>query len=315
MMLEPNSGESGDVPRQPPLWSWLAALGMAVLILAGLLVWDRVAQRSYFHFDRLGPEAAGLREDLVVAIGTSKTRCALDFDSDMTALMQAAGLPQHFVRITHSAGTMDDLETAFEQLEQTPPKLLAVEADLLLYEPQVYRPFAGPYQAPDVRQHIRQNVTELVGDTYRRLIGAQPEYSIFLENTPVSRSGCTPLGERKLADYLALLATRRASTAAERQRFLDHFARLRALGVTIVLLDLPRAPAALQGFPPALAKAAATARESVRQTGWVGEVGQPPLLEARYFLDPGHLTAAGRQQFSTWFVQQLRPLLMVKTGD
>ena len=305
---------SGDV--RPPVWSWAAALALAGVILFGLTLLDDWVQQDYFAFPRLGAPSTSAKPDVIVAIGTSKTRCAFIFDDEMDGLLKQAGRPEHFVRISHSAGTFDELAPVFDALEKSPPKLLLVEADLLLYEPQVYRPGKyAEYRVLDLRQRIRQDVTRFVGEAYRSLLGRPDPDAIYLENTPASRAGCRNPDPRSLDEYFAALATRRGSLPGERQPFLDHFARLKRLGVSVVLLNLPRRAGVADRFPTTLAADAELARQALLGTSLIVDSGMPPDIADAHFLDTGHLTLAGGQDYSRWFVDHLPALLTVAAHD
>lgn len=299
---------------RPPLWSWGAAVVLAGIILLSLTLLDEWVQEDYFDYPRLGAPASSAKPDLIVALGTSKTRCAFMYDDEMEVLLKQAGRPEHFVRMSHSAGTIDELAPALDALEKTPPKLLLIEADLLLYEPQVYRPAKyDEYRVLDLRQRIRQDVTRFAGEAYRAVVGQPDPDAIYLENTPASHPGCLNPDPRSLDEYFAALANRRASLPTERQAFLDHFARLKHLGVTVVMLNLPRRAGVVARFPAALAADAESARQALLASNLIVDSGAPPEIPDAQFLDTGHLANDGTKAYSRWFVDHL-PALLTEAG-
>jgi hypothetical protein len=290
--------------EHPPLWTWAAALGVAVGAVAGLLAFDARSQAAWLH-ERLNTarltRAAPAGTARVVVLGSSKTECALLSDAAMDARFQDAGVQVDFVRMTAHGATVEQLSPAFDEVIAARPALVLLETDVVVMQPGGYNfdnsPLSQPWQA-----RTRAKLKELAGvrepSANDAALTAACDRSLIAEVEPTD------------AELAHMLAHRRVSTAAERGPYLALIRRLRAEGVQVALLDVPRSPRADATFPRRLD---ADIDGLVRRLG--REEGVEPLaaerLPATAFLDRGHLNAAGRDRFSAAFVasvaKHLRP--------
>jgi hypothetical protein len=289
------------LPAQPPLWTWIAAFGLALTLLG--LVWAAdLALRPQVMADRLNlarldrPSSA----PLVVALGASKTRCAMAFDSEMSERLAAAGRPARFVRITASRAGYEDLRHAFDRLDRAPPAVLLLEADLLLFEPDVYRPAdQSPVSWP---ARVRSDLGTLLHPA--------PFENDALVGGPACRPGqFGPVSAMAREEYGGAMRARRVSTASERAPWLRRLRALQARGTRVILVAPPRSPDAQRMLPGRLDRQAhALARRLSTETGLplIEPPGLPPQAE---FIDVGHMGEGGRDRFSRWLVDQLSPRL------
>jgi len=296
--------------HHPPLWTWAASLGLAGLILLGLVVWSNDIYSAYLRqhmaLDRLAPPAkAGL--PVVVAVGSSKTRCALDFDQDMEAELRNLGVEVRFIRITHFLATFDDLREVFDRLAQLHPRLVLIESDLLTFEPNVYR--MEGYPAEDGwRRRARKSVTYLWKGN--RAFG-EPDPINDNENVIASRvTGCGVGNQEPISVYLSKLRGRRGSSEANRKPYLDEIERLKQGGTEVMMLEVPRSPEADTVFPRGLDAEAAASRAAVLRTGLLSEFWQQtPAVPQNEYLDTAHMTEAGRADYSRLFATRLATIL------
>ena len=283
---------------RPPLWTWLAAFLIALALLSILAAVE--ARRGpewraqYFGADRLRPDASG--RGLAVLIGSSKARCAVEPDALMTKRLERRSLPLRFVRVTRDKATARDFPELFAALKKVRPRLVLVEADLLIYEPFVYR---GPRESPyrDRRQRIR-DVLEAA------LIPGLMDSSARQNRSPRVDSSCD-YGHGREAGGRRHLEGRRASTPEERAPYLDLARQLVGSGTVVAMARFPQRNDAIGAMPAKLVRAGEAVRQQlIAHDGFV-DLGTPPALPVRAFHDAGHLTTAGRGVYSAWLAGRI----------
>lgn len=278
----------------PPLWTWLASLALAGAALLAAHAWGETVVSRGFNLGRLANAGA------VVIVGDSKFRCGVLFDDDMAAALAARGTSASVVQITRPGGVIRDFDVVFDRLERSRPALVLLQADFLTLEPFAFRRRGAP--APDWRQRARSGLLSVTeGDrAFRDRVG--------LEYNVAPRGGAACPAEyaqvRSPQEYALDMAQRRTTTVAERRRLLQRLHRLRALGIDVALVEASRSPAASAVFPRKLSAGAQTILQAAQRDG-TPVLGPPPSIEERFFLDSGHLNAAGRGVYSAWLADQI----------
>ena len=289
-----NARPAGPSPR-PPLWTWPAALAFAALLVAGLALlseWQMPqARRYFFGLDRLPAPAA----DTVVIIGTSKTRCAVEPDRVLAARVAALGRPMRVVRIARDAATADDLPEVFASVARARPRLVLIESDMLIYEPNVYRSL-GAAPGRDWRLGIR--------DTAQYLLKRGAFTVAAAENRPIPRERSCLYGPGDPDARHAALVTRSASTVVDRAPFIAFAAALHDGGTPIALMHIPRQPDALGAMPAALEASGEAVRQALLRDAGVIDLGPPPQLSPSDFAGV-HAGPTGRDRYSAWLAARL----------
>ncbi len=271
---------------RPPLWTWGAAIILAVLVLVSLLLLQERHKQRFFKIGRL--ERADQRP-LIVAIGSSQTLCGLDFDSSMERRLSDRGVAAHFVRITGSNMSLADLTRFWKPLFAARPAIVIIEANTVRYIR------ASPL---DWREELR-------GRLMRRLLW-EP-YTPANEDSVGADQFCQPeaRGLPSVADYRAALSPWRTSSAEQVQSFISHVRALERAGTRVALLDLPRNPRAVPWFPASLRLSGDRVIERVRLETDVGPIDGLPPIGPEHFADTGHLRASGRKIVSDWLAKLL----------
>lgn len=249
----------------------------------------------FFALDRLDQEKRG--QDLVVIVGSSKTKCAVDPDGAMTDRLKAMGRNLRFVRITRDQATAADFPELFAALIKAKPRLLLLETDLLVFEPNVYRPAHVPAYR-DWRQGARDAIEYALAPQFFRADAI--ENSGTASHRPCRYGGLTNADARRIG-----LSERRASVAAERAPYIALIRALRRGGSDISLVSFPKRPDALGRIPAGLASDAEHVERNIVGTERIGDMGPPPALGVEAFEDPGHLKPQGRNVFSQWLTRQI----------
>ena len=252
----------------------------------------------FLNLDRLNEPSA---LPTVVLLGSSKTRCAVEFDSDMSKRLAAMGSPARFIRITEGHASLRDFQQVFENLPRLRPAALLVESDLVTLEPNAYRLPEAP-QYPGWRERSRHGLAVLISPNL--VARRRPE------NRTRSWSECGyPADFRTIRKKREILKERRASTPAERAPFLRLAQRLKGLGIHVILLDLPNRTDEAGRKPWSFVQAEQRAMQKVMATHLVDRLGQAPELGSDNFQDEAHLNERGRAKASAWLASKLVPIL------
>jgi hypothetical protein len=302
-------------PRHPPPRVWLLALGWCALAAWVLLCspWKPVPPRlkptaHELHVQRL---AAARGDGLsVVALGTSKTMRAVPWDDEFMRRYAQALPGLRFHRITWSGVDLLSLEPALAALAAMHPDVVLVEADMLLFDRawvfDTQAAAAGPWQA--LRLAMRHTLHRWLG-----VAPTLPQWENYGDDPPGSpQDYCaethTPQGMER---YRETQAHSIVAGAARRQAYLDRLKPLAEAGSRIVLLELPRAPAADALQPPGRdAVLQQTLQALQRETGFA--YWAPPRLADALYCDQGHMLPAGRERYSAWLAGQLAGLTQAR---
>ena len=293
----------------PPLRAWLLTLLWLVLGPGMLSLVD--ARSRPLNLARL--DAAPAPGTLhVVAVGTSKTRFALPFDTDLAAQIAPAGQRLVFHRFTYDAATFDDLAPVFAALRRQPPDWLLIEGDMLFIDRYASD---GPIdRSTGDRSHSLQGLRTNFRDN---LMWLGAEALGLQQHIPYNQGGhawpdaANCLMTRQLAslqEYRRVAATWRPAPSTQWQAYVDALQPLITRGTRVVVLDLPRAPHATLQVPAALDRDVAVLRQHVVQaTGYIE--WSPGELHDDDYCDQGHLNASGRSHYTAWLGERIRPLL------
>jgi hypothetical protein len=295
--------------RAPSLWTWVATLVLAGLLLGGTALFMRVNRHviaaNELNLARISALSPGA--PYVAIVGSSKVGCAIAYDDRMTALLKARGADLPAIRIAKPFGELNDFDDAFDAMAHRPPRLLLLASDFLTYEPNLYRP-AGEPAGADWRIKIRQGFAAFLG------VYSSPVPRAYEFNHPASARLACPPQAFDARDYVRTLSDRRAATATEQEALLRQVRRMRALGTEVALVDVPRSPAAAPFFPVRLADEAAEIRAGAAARDHLELIGEPPALPEAYYEGAAHLDGQGRAIYSEWLASRIAALLNTPHG-
>ena len=293
--------------RKPPLSVWIAAMLVAVALLLMLGNIDRmswlsesVGRTTRFNLQRLQAVPPGVLH--VVALGTSKTMYAMDFDDAFAARIALPGRRVVFHRLTASSPEFNDMQPALEALVRHPPDVLLVEAELLLIDRNDRATVVGLLNR--ARQNLLMMRAQLPGEFINR--GVNNNHG--REDWPLDArclSGKTQEAMRAYADYAARW---QLASDDERTAYLVYLRRIQATGTRVVLLRLPRSPSGEKVAPAGLMQQSAQLRARLLKeegfTGW-----EPDVMAESLYCDQIHVNRRGRDYYSAWLAKQLLALL------
>ncbi len=250
--------------HQPPLKVWIFA-GLLVVALIALLAnvalhITEPASTGRLNLQRLAQATSS--QVHVVAIGTSKTRAAIDFDRFFAQRLAAAGRKIVFHRISWSGALYADLEPALAALRDAPPDILLVESDLLLFDRQ--------HEVVDRWQdRWRGNVSKLTW--WVKGQAGQVDHGNYAYDNRDDYAGmeayCRHMkSPQKLRAYGESVKTWKLSSPAQREAYLAFLRPMQDAGTKIVLLELPRSAAADGVFLPLLTQQMQALRAQIVQT-------------------------------------------------
>ena len=303
---------TGSLTNKPPLAVWIAAMLVAIAMLLGLgnlhrTAWltasvDRAVGYNLQRLQAVPPDALH-----VVALGSSKTMYAVEFDSAFASRLVVPGRRVVFHRVTAGGPGLGDLQPALAAIARRPPDVLLVEGELLIFD----RGKQG--QVAAVLKHARQNLillrTQLAIVPARREIDnnqGREEWAL--------ESRCRQSQTRDaLATYAMYAARWRVITDAERSTDLAYIRRMQAAGSRVVLFTVPRSPSGDSVVPANLKREAALLRERlIKQDGFLG--WEPGAMDESLYCDQLHVNHRGRAFYSTWLAKRLAALLGVHSG-
>jgi hypothetical protein len=293
---------------RPPLWTWPAAL---LIALAGTAACWAVGWQfgpaydfAFLNLGRLAAPAAS--PPTVVVIGSSRTWCAVEPDGLMSERLAQDGTPARFVRITKGGATMRDYAGLARLLPRVRPAVVVIESDLATLEPNAFRvPGAARYTG--WREQSRHGFAALLAPSTVRRLGS--------ENWNSRTSRCQFRFDANIVKHRkGVLAERRASTSEERALVIDLAKNLRSVGVRVVLLDLPNRDDETGRRPAALVRGEQDAMRQLMATGLFDHFADPPQLNPADFEDAGHLDPRGQARTSTWLAARLSATLRTGRG-
>jgi hypothetical protein len=303
---------TGPIANKPPLSVWIAATLAAVVLFLALGNLHRTAwlaasvdRTAGFNLQRLQSVPSDALH--VVAMGSSKSMYAIDFDDAFAARLAAPGRRVVFHRITASEPGIGDMQPVLEAIAQRPPDVLLVETELLLFDR------GEPATFPALLKHARQNLSLLrtqlaVLPAHREVDNNRGLEEWSLE--AICKQSQAPDAQLAYADYAARW---RITTDAERAADLDYLRRMRAAGTQVILLTVPRSPSADAVVPPRLKQESALLRERLmKQEGFIE--WEPDTMGESLYCDQIHVNQRGRAFYSAWLAKQLAALLGVRSG-
>jgi hypothetical protein len=293
--------------NKPPLTVWIVAVVVAIAILLVFANLQRTAwlgniyqQVDPLYLQRLQsvpPDALH-----IVALGSSKTKFAIDFDDALAARIVVPGRRVVFHRFTARAATLGEMQPVLDTLAQHPPAVLLVETGLLAYEhgelPLLQSELA----------YARQNIALLHARWIGGHVGLEQGWNRGEDSWPsasVCRQHRSQDSLRAYADYVARW---RVLTDAERAAFVAALRRLHAAGTRMVLLTLPSQSTAQDVVPESLKQQQAQLRDTlVKNDGFVE--WKPAALDMSFYCDLLHVNQRGHEVDSAWLARQLSALL------
>jgi|GEM_PF-5964049 len=304
--------EPGPALPSPPLWTWAAAVTLAVAALAGLAVFEKQhtasLRASSFNIARFADSTQGPRT--IVFIGSSKTRCALETDPVFTARLQQQGTDFRSIRLVEDGILVENLPEVFEAVIRLKPRIVLLESDLIIYEPRFF--WKDNKVVPsDWRRSLRSALLSLKGEAYvaRR---AQDNRALAADRSCVYTAHNLVNMDAYVAQRLEKLAKRSASKAAERAPYLSFLQALRAKGTEVALLRLPPRPDAAGQMPAAAERAADAVRATLAREENLFEVRVAAPVTPASFHDAGHMAPEGRNSVSAWLADYLAKKLAAK---
>ncbi len=303
---------TGSLANKPPLAVWIAATLFAVVLLLALGNLHRTAwlagsvdKSVSFNLQRLQAIPPGALH--VVALGSSKTMYAVDFDAAFASRLGVPGRRVVFHRVTANDPAVGYLYPALAAIARRPPDVLLVEAELLLFDRSEHAPIAG------LLRHARLNLIML-----RMHLAIAPAHGEMDDNRgqeewPPEASCRHRKNPDALAAYAQYAARWREITDDERATDLAYLRRMQAAGTRVVLLTLPRSPSGDSVVPASLKRETALLRERlIKQDGFLE--WEPGAMDESLYCDQVHANHRGRAFYSAWLAKQLAALLGVHSG-
>lgn len=295
-------------PAVPPLGVWLAAVGLAGLLLGGSVGVARWAERRANRQFEAEAEALLRREAarpdsvrLAVVLGSSLTEAGV---APVPFFDQRMGGRWRVVRLFRSGANLESFTErsgVLRLLERYPPDVFLLEDHLL----RRGLPDGWRVRFDATAPEVLLNWLYFFGKTAWRT--GQPDRWLSFDRLPPHHDRPNAADTLHLAPALDLLRRRPPRAFAETPALHASLRRLRERGTRLVLLHFPR-PAPLEtatqrGEDAArLRRLAADYRRAYGAAYW--SYDRP--LTFRDFMDYIHLNQAASLRFSAWLADRLR---------
>jgi hypothetical protein len=302
---------TGPVANKPPLSVWIAAILAASMLLLALGNLHRTAwlASSAYTIERFNPQRlqeVPPRALHVVALGTSKTMYAMEFDDAFAARLGLPGRRVVFHRITASDPLFGDMQPALVAIARRPPDVLLVESELLLFDRSDRAPLTV------VLGRARQNLL-LFAQLAGGLVHRELNNNRGQEEWPIEARCLQSRTPDALGAYADQAARWRTTTDDERAAYLTYLRRMRDAGTQVVLLAVPRSPSADAVVPASLKRQGALLRDRLLAQEGLGG-WDPGVMPESLYCDQVHVNRAGRAFYSAWLAKQIAALLGVHPG-
>ena len=279
----------------------LAAAGL-LLVLPGLLERLGILSPEADHLHALNLPRLQRMPDAplrVVAVGSSKTYFAIEYDQSFEKRHAALQGKVAFTRITANSPTVSEVAATLKALSATPPDLLLLESDLLL----VNRHRKRPSDNKSWSTRLRGNLKLLAPTTLGQFLVEEGDNFGRIHWIPeeTCRAATSAAGLQRYAVTARRWTLASPADRMQHRRLLD---ALQQAGTQVVLLELPRSPEAEQVVPDLLTQQAGRLRERMlADQGYLAWT--PGMLPGSLYCDQGHLNPQGQARYSDWLAGKL----------
>jgi len=299
--------------RAAPLWVWLAALIISLIILGAFFAvyhksnMSGKSLSSFFNISRM--EAfMGKRDnnDLpkIIVIGTSLSQNAFYKDEEMERFAHENGVDIKFLRFTKGGGTLKDFNGLAEYLLNADPDIICFESAVFALNMTGRDITAGHrfYVKRAIRQYLLEMLSRITNNEAIRVSGNPNFQEIDLNLQALELKP----DKFKYKQAVSMFSVRDLS---EGDIYRDFFNRALRKGIKVVFLDLSRSKEAYGMLPPGMENKIASLMEQYQRAYGVTYLRFPYRLGLEYYLDYAHFGTRGREFYSKWFVSQIPMLL------
>jgi len=321
-MRQAANGADPRIPVAPPLWVWLAAALLSLLIIGLCFVHRPQITRHHFNpqrlakFKRSGDTTGPPR---VAVIGTSLTQCAFYQDACMEAVAASLGYPIVFLRFTLNGGLLPQFLEILDEVVRAEPDLICLEATVFGANLSGQSELWNEIDAH--RTHLRWQIkswllafaplhtllTQLVG-VHAPLVTENANY----------REGPFPATDARMSEMVSLYRRHAKLYKVRDPHDVEVLAdplRRAAQGQTrIWFIDLTRSPAARPLLPQAFARQFEALMDHYANTYGTGYLRFAGEIDQGHYHDLAHFNEKGRDRYSRWFIGHL-PMMLGVNGD
>lgn len=294
----------------PPLWVWVStAVICLTLLVLSIVTFPKITLETFNaqRLKRFVPYPKNRASPSVTVLGTSLTEKAFYKDEAMERVAESQGQSIRFLRFTLDAGVLPDYHDLLNAVIDTRPDLICIESALFTvnFRGQSFRQYVFDRHRSYIRKCIKMLLVHvpLVGERYY----LPTEFGRGNFKDPPfgkpKRRRQARIEYRKSARQMAI------RSFADGERYAVLFKKAHRLGVRICFLDLPRASDAWELLPVDFQASCRQLIAQYERTYGVLYQAFSLHLAKEDFLDMAHLSARGRNRYSSWFVEQLPELL------
>lgn len=292
----------------PPLKVWAASLLVAGVLIAlpGVLERLGVSSPEADHLHALNLPRLQRMPDAtlrVVAVGSSKTYYAIEYDQLFEKRHAALDGKVSFTRITANSPTVSEVAATLQALSAAPPDLLLLESDLLLVDRHRKRPSDHKSWSTRLRGNLKLLAPTTLGDFLVEKGDNFGRIHWIPEDTCRAATSATGLQR-----YAVTAGRWTISRPDAREEYQGSLRALQQAGTRVVLLEVPRSPDAERVVPGLFKQQTGRLLQDIlEQEGY--PVWTPGILAGSLYCDQGHLDRQGQALYSDWLAGKLVVLL------
>lgn len=291
-----------------PLWSWAIVAAIMVFILvvarpiAAMIEDQKYSNAVYLNLTRLAPLE---HPRSIIALGTSLTHRAFDYDDEMQQRLKEHGVTNRFVRITASAAGKSSLEGALPAILASSPGTVLIELEMLIVD--------RSSKLNAARYTLMQNINIIYAWLKKTLFGIEfaETQDVFPDNFGLNKTCKQKYNSANQYPQIAELPQSHYKVYKEflSQPWRDFIAGVAHQGGQVIILEMGRSSYAGKGFTPNFLQDYETNLQKLK--------GLPPLILWRFpgpftldnYCDLAHLNAQGSAHFMNWIMPHLRSTL------
>lgn len=291
-----------------PLWSWgVVAVIIGLVLLSAYPVAAVIEDQKYSNAEHLNLTRLMREGDShpIIALGTSLTRNAFFYDSEMERKLKEHGVNDRFVRITASGARKSSYEGALPKILEASPRIVLIELEMLLVDQSV--------RLDATRYSLMQNVQIIYAWLKYTLLGIafQHPETVFSSNYGIDKEcknifssenpypEISKLPQQQLTVYDTLLS----------QPWLSFIEAAHRNGTKVVIVELGRSNYASSGLTPQFLVDYADSVQKLQALPSLSYLRFPGPYTAENYCDLAHLNEQGSANFVNWVTLQVRSIL------